>query len=99
MGAEKFKEKVKEDVIYDTIEVLPAPRREPVSESNEDGDEESSESSDSDNNDIYNDNSTMARELTVDPEPIMFRPSSLKEPPQFQMSPDSDKLELRSQRI
>jgi hypothetical protein len=95
-------ERTKEPVIYDMIEVLPEPRAEPESESEESGSEDESrsedesESEESENRsgkesgenqiDIYGDDETIPRDVTLEP------PSS----PQIQQLPADP--ELRPQR-
>ena len=99
-GAEKA-EKQKQ-VVYDMIEVLPAPRAEPVSESEEESEDES-ESGSSENSghesDIGNedDDSTIARHSTIEPETFVSAPSSPSVSSQPQPKPAGP--EPRTQRV
>jgi transposase InsO family protein len=84
-----------EPIIYDMIEVLPEPRAEPESESEESGSESESESEsgsegesgkeigDGNESDIYgDDDETIPRDATVEPESFVSAPSSPQpEPP------------------
>jgi len=78
----------KERIIYDTIEVLPPPRNEPVSKSESESDSENGESSESgagagdgdgSESDIRDDDEA-SREPTVESEPFVSAPSSPKNP-------------------
>ena len=80
----------KERIIYDTIEVLPLPRNEPVSESESESDSEDGQFSESGagagdgdgdggESDIRDDDEA-SREPTVESEPFISAPSSPKNP-------------------
>jgi len=74
----------KERIIYDTIEVLPPLRNEPVSESESESDSEDGESSESGDGDgsesDIRDNHEASQEPTVESEPFVSGPLSPKNP-------------------
>jgi len=70
----------KERIIYDTIEVLPPPRNEPVSESESEPDSEVDDSSESDDGDRGESDNEISRVPTIETEPFVSAPSSPKDP-------------------
>ena len=90
----------KERIIYDTIEVLPPPRSEPVSESESDSeDAESSGPDESDHGDGDGDggesDDEISRAPTIETEPFVSAPSSPKDPEPTEPEPEIQMKRVR----